>query len=169
MSEQSRAALRWPPARDAALGLRSKTPPVSSAPAAVHKDMLQELFRPHGRVEIGRVKQLGAGLSRKAYVAEVALLSDPRGYSGAYTVLPPQGRGDPGLSARTGHEAQISRSTMRPFNCSSAPAIWPRAETAQNFSTGSKVSLSSTLASRASSRNSWRPDSIPRLLHTRGR
>lgn len=51
--------------------------------------------RPAADVEVGRVKKIGEGLSRKVYAAQVDLSPDPDNLSGAWAVLLPDGKATP--------------------------------------------------------------------------
>lgn len=75
------------------------------------KRLLYELFGPRAgkaaTFEIGRVRFLGDGLSRKAFIAEVTLRPDPEGLSDIYVVLLPRPDAEPSFDERARSEARL--------------------------------------------------------------
>lgn len=62
---------------------------------------------PRTTVETGRVRKVGAGLSRDLFAAEVEVAPDPQNLSGVSVVLLPRQDAVPGLDARTGREVVV--------------------------------------------------------------
>ncbi len=68
---------------------------------------IQERVGRGARVEVGRVKRVGRGLSRHLFAAEVNVSPDLENLSGGYVVPLPRGDAIPGLEARTRREAVL--------------------------------------------------------------
>ena len=92
----------------------------------VLEDILSANAGFHGRANVGWVKQIGQGLSRDAYAAEVETLPD--GHRDTYVVLLPARDAEPALGARTRREARLlgRLATMElPFRTAEAVGTYP--------------------------------------------
>jgi hypothetical protein len=74
---------------------------------AVARRVLEAIFAKHGRVDVGRVRKVGEGLSREVFAAFVEIEPDEERRAGAYAVFLPSRTSDRGRPAGLGREAAL--------------------------------------------------------------